>query len=126
MKKIAITTPDGKKIGNHFGMAPYYSIFDVDANKITLVELREKPHKETHHHDADHEHGQHGHGLGRRAIQAIDDCQVLICGGMGQPAFLKAQDTGLEVFLTGGSVEDAVQSYQKGELKSDQRRIHTH
>jgi predicted Fe-Mo cluster-binding NifX family protein len=126
MKKIAVATPDGKKIDNHFGMAKYYSIFDVDAIKITPVGLREKPHKESHQHDANHEHGQQGHGLGTRAIQAIDDCQVLICGGMGQPAFLKAQDAGLEVFLAGGNVEEAVQAYQKGELKSDQRRIHTH
>lgn len=126
MIKIAVATPDGEKISDHFGMAPFFSIFQVDDNTLLFDILREKPHKSSHQHDADHQHEQQGHGLGKHVIQAIDDCQVLICGGMGQPAFRKAQDAGLEVFLTGGSVDDAVHAYQKGELQSDLRRIHTH
>lgn len=126
MIKIAVTTQDGKKVSGHFGMAPYYRVIQVDAGKILGDTTREKPHNQSHEHSSDHEHGHHGHGLGRRAIQVIDDCQVLICGGMGQPAFQKAQDAGLEIYLTGGSVDDAIQSYIKGELKSDQRRIHSH
>jgi predicted Fe-Mo cluster-binding NifX family protein len=126
MIKIAVATQDGKKIANHFGMAPYYRVFHVDANKIMDDTMREKPHKQSHGHGSGHEHGHHGHGLGKRAIQAIDDCQVLICGGMGQSGFQNAQGAGLDVYLTSGSVEDAIQSYTKGDLKSDQRRIHTH
>ena len=122
MKKIAVATSDGKKISNHFGMAPFYSIFQVDGNILMTCTLREKPHKLSHQHKRE----SYGHGHGNRAIRAIDDCQVLICGSMGQPAFEKAQDAGLEIYLIGGSVEDAIQAYIKGELKSDQRRIHTH
>jgi len=126
MIKIAVTTQDGEKISNHFGMAPYYRVFHIDANKIVNDATREKPHKQSHEHSPDHEHGHHGHSLGRRALQTISDCQVLICGGMGQPAFQKAQDAGLEIYLVGGSVEDAIQDYNECELKSDQRRVHTH
>jgi len=124
MDKIAITTQDGEKISNHFGMAPYYRVFDIEANKVMHDTLREKPHKQSHEHSTNHEHGHHG--LGTRALETINDCQVLICGGMGQPAFQKAESAGLEIYLIGGSVEDAIHAYQKGELISDQRRIHSH
>jgi predicted Fe-Mo cluster-binding NifX family protein len=59
-------------------------------------------------------------------LASMADCQVLLCGGMGSPAYQKALSAGLEVVLVGGQMRDAVERYLKGDLTSDLRRIHMH
>ncbi len=57
----------------------------------------------------------------------IADCQVLIAGGMGQPAYDHAISAGLEVVMTGEkSISAALEAYRNGLLMSDPRRIHRH
>ncbi len=86
--------------------------------------MREKAH---------HTHGEHGQEgapgahPGQLMIQAIADCQVLICGGMGAPAYNRAVDAGMQVFLTlETSIDAAIQAYQSAKLESDLRLIHVH
>jgi hypothetical protein len=59
-------------------------------------------------------------------IQKIADCQVLLCGGMGMPAYQKAQAARLEVLLTGGEIQAAVQAFLDDKIVSDLRRVHQH
>jgi predicted Fe-Mo cluster-binding NifX family protein len=60
-------------------------------------------------------------------FSVIADCQVLVAGGMGEPAYQRAQAYGLEVYLTGEwKIEAALAAYQAGLLKSDLRRVHAH
>lgn len=54
----------------------------------------------------------------------IQDCQVLLAGGMGEPAYQRALAAGLNVILTGGKITEAVDLFLKGNLSSDLRRIH--
>lgn len=131
MKKIAIVTENGTRISSHFGRAPLLKIYTIENGQVTAEEERQKAHfagehhhhaEDDHHHDANH----HQYGKGAQMFQAFSDCQVLICGGMGQPALEKAQNAGLEVFLSGGEIETALQQYLCGELTSDERRVHTH
>lgn len=126
-KKIAAVTQDGIKMSSHFGMAPHYRVFTVEDGEITGEETRDKPHHShhpgDHNHSGRHEHGQHGH---QDMFDPISDCQVLLCGGMGTPAYRKAQSAGLEVFMVGGEIQEAVQAYLSGMLSSDMRRIHQH
>ena len=122
--KIAVATEDGQRVSSHFGMAPLYKVFSVEDDRVLGEEQREKPHHSHHpgeHHDS-HHHGQ----LHEDMFAPISDCQVLLVGGMGQPAFEKARQAGLEVVLTGGSIESALQAYLSGDLSSDMRRIHNH
>ena len=130
-KKIAVVTQeDGERISSHFGMAPWVRVYQVEEGVVVADELRAKPHhssqQQQHHHHHHAHNGHHGHGLGAQMIAALQDCQVLICGGMGQPAYQRAQEAGLEVVLAGGSASAAVQAYLRGELQSDSRRIHHH
>ncbi|MEJ2707716.1 MAG: NifB/NifX family molybdenum-iron cluster-binding protein [Anaerolineales bacterium] len=122
--QIAVVTKDGKRISSHFGMAPLYRIFTVSDGKLVDDGEREKPHH-AHHPENHHEHHGTGHGHADM-FQPIQDCKVLICGGMGQPAYQKAVDAGLEVILAGGEVRQAVEDYLNGELSSDMRRVHRH
>jgi len=127
ISKIAVVTQDQHKVSAHFGMAPYYQVFSVEDGKITAEETRQKPHHERHpDHNSDHLGHDHGVGHHQNMFAPIADCQVLICGGMGSPAFAKAQAAGLEVILTGGEILASVQAYLDGKIVSDPRRVHAH
>lgn len=124
--KIAAVTEDGERLSAHFGMAPYYKVFTIEAGEVVAEEMRPKPHHAHHpHHHGPHDHGHHDH---RHAdmFAPIADCQVLLCGGMGAPAYAKAQAAGLEVVLVGGTIAEALQAYLRGEAVSDPRRVHRH
>ncbi len=119
IRKIAAVTEDGRTLSSHFGMAPEYLVFSVDGERILTEEQRHKSHHQRH---PDHQ-GSHGHA---DMFAPIADCQVLLCGGMGTPAYQKALHAGLEVVLTGGEIRTALQAYLEGRLSSDMRRVHQH
>jgi predicted Fe-Mo cluster-binding NifX family protein len=123
MQKIAVVTENGRQISSHFGMAPAYRVYTIDAGKVIAEEERAKPH---HTHHPDHDGGHEQHGLHEDMFAPIRDCQVLICGGMGTPAYQKAQAAGLEVVLAGGEMRPAVDAFLLGQLGSDPRRVHQH
>lgn len=124
MVKIAAVTENHQKLSSHFGRAPYYEVFTVENGSIVAQEERTKPYHGRH---AEHDHDSHGHDHGHADMFApIQDCQVLLCGGMGGPAYQKALSAGLEVVLTGGEIRSALQAYLNGEITSDMRRLHRH
>ncbi len=119
--KIAVATPDGEHLSAHFGETPWYEVFTVEEGQIVARERRAKP----HHSHGQHEHHTPGEGCGGgQFFGPIRDCRVLIVGGMGRPAYARAQEAGLEVFPAGGTVEEAVRAYLAGTLQADMRRIH--
>jgi predicted Fe-Mo cluster-binding NifX family protein len=59
-------------------------------------------------------------------LEPISDCRVLVSGGMGTPAWENARAAGLEVYLAGGTIASAVAAFARGELSSDERRLHQH
>lgn len=122
--KIAVVTEDGQTISSHFGMAALYRVFTIADGRISGEEQRAKPHHAVHpQHSESHTNETHQHG---DMVAPITDCQVLLCGGMGQPAYQKVVAAGLEVILVGGEVRSAVEAYLQGNLHSDPRRVHVH
>ena len=134
--KIAIPTNNGKTISAHFGQARAFLIITLDNGEIIEQELRELPesgedehHHHHHHHDHEHSH-QHGMG-GNRAHMAkfnyLHDCQILIGGGMGQPAVQRLNSMGIQVALTDHKkIEDLLEEIKTGQVKHNPRRIHAH
>jgi predicted Fe-Mo cluster-binding NifX family protein len=123
-KHIAIPTDDGQTISSHLGQARYFQVISLEDGKVLSSEARQK---------VSHTHQQHSHDEssqahpGKAMFEAIQDCQVLIAGGMGSPAFERARSMGMEVYLTGEKqIEAAMQAYQAGKLDSDMRRVHNH
>ncbi len=123
--KIAVVTEDGQRVSNHFGMAPWYRVFTVEEGQIVAEEMREKWHHQSHDHSHDHGHG-HGHGPHAEMFAPLQDCDVVIAGGLGAGALQHLAAVGVELILAGGLVDDVVAAYLRGELKSDPRRIHRH
>ncbi|MEJ5240842.1 MAG: NifB/NifX family molybdenum-iron cluster-binding protein [Anaerolineales bacterium] len=118
--RIAAVTEDGERLSAHFGMAPLYRVFTIENGQIVAEEVRQKPHHLHHPHENGHDQ-PHFHA---DMFAPIGDCQVLLVGGMGEPAYRKALAAGLQVILVGGPIREAVMAYLQGTLESDLRRIH--
>ena len=120
--KIAVQTDDGETINRHFGQAKYFKVFSIENGQILSSEMRAK---------ASHQHGDHSHANGvhpgQQMVDSISDCQVLISGGMGTPAFAKASAAGLQVVMTEiPAIQSAVEAYLSGNLSSNSALMHSH
>ena len=131
--KIAIVTDDGKTISRHFGRATHYLVVTAEDGKIIERELREKL---GHQHFSSEEHGHHEHGSdhGPHAgnhdrhvsmVQAIADCQVLLCGGMGMGAYESVRQLNITPYVTDETdVDSAVQTFLQGNLIDHTELLH--
>jgi len=120
--KIAVPTDDGETISRHFGQAKFFKVYTLENNQVTDSELRPK---------ANHQHGDQSHSEGvhpgQQMVETITDCNVLIAGGMGTPAYDRVTSAGIKVNMTGvSSIEDAVQAYIAGTLDNNSNLIHAH
>jgi predicted Fe-Mo cluster-binding NifX family protein len=131
--KIAFVTDDGISISSHFGRAGKYLVVQIDNNKESSRELREKMgHQHFSHGEDHHEHGSGQHGFDpasqtRHAsmLEAINDCDVVICGGMGQGAYTSIAASGKKIVMVNDlSIDQALNAYSKGELKSSENLVH--
>ncbi len=124
--KIAAITDDGQTISQHFGRARFYQVFTIEGTKIVDSEMRPKLghfqfgehyHDAEHHHDDAHGHTGEAHSKHQRMADAISDCSVVVCGGMGMGAYESMRQLGLTPIVTDlADIEAAVQAYIDGKL----------
>lgn len=131
--KIAAITDDGKTISQHFGRAQYYLVATIEDGKIIQHETRAKL---GHAQLADQPHaadipGQpHGtdpasHDKHLRMAQAISDCQVLLCRGMGMGAYESMKVAGIRPVVTDiADIDQAVLAYINGQMVDHVERLH--
>lgn len=92
--RICIPTVDDRgqdaELCEHFGSAPYFTIYDSEARTFETVN------------NADHEH-EHGmcHPMDNLRSQAID---CVVCRGLGQRALEKLNSNGINVFRTDDAI----------------------
>ena len=121
MPRIAAATDDGRTLSPHLGRATHYAVLDVGTDgRVSLVELRPKT--------------VCGPGGGRgsladhaRSILApiVEDCAVLVAGGMGQPIYQAARAAGLEVIATSETdLLEVARRYAAGTLRHEPQRVH--
>jgi transcriptional regulator with XRE-family HTH domain/predicted Fe-Mo cluster-binding NifX family protein len=130
--KIAVITDDGKTISQHFGRALHYLVLTVEDGKITQRELRDK--LGHNHFSGGENHEHHGAGHGQDAAshnrhtgmaEAIADCQMLICGGMGMGAYQSMLQLKIKPVVTElGSIDEAVQAFIDGKLVDHTEMLH--
>jgi predicted Fe-Mo cluster-binding NifX family protein len=122
MTKIAFPTDDGKMISAHFGRAQYFIVAELgEQGEAPRLEQRSKDFHGVNEHPQDMVHTHNG------MFAPLQDCQVLIAGGMGDPVYNQAVAQGMEVILTGErDIARALEAYQAGSLTSDMRRVHQH
>lgn len=131
--KIAVISDNGITLSQHFGMAPLYVVATVEKGKVTGKETRNKM---GHQHFGTGQHPEHKpgekHGFDADAqdkhaqmAQNIDDCQVLLAGGMGWGAYESMKSRGLEVVITDiKDIEQAVKIYIEGKLPNLMEKLH--
>ena len=130
--KVAVVTTDDKSVGQHFGRSRYYKKFTVADGKIIDSELMERktghfaPGGPQHDPNEPHQDAQGRHGFGQAATNRhasmaaeLEDCKVLIVGGMGAGAYQNFTEAGLDVYLTDHQLIDkAVKDYLAGTLQN--------
>lgn len=130
--KIAFITDDGKTISQHFGRAPFYFVVEVKDGVVLSQEMRDKLghqqfSEEAHHHVAGEGSGMDpaSHDKHNRMAHAIQDCDALICGGMGMGAYQSMQTFGITPLVTDiRDIDEALQSYLSGDLRDETERLH--
>ena len=133
LMKIAFVTDDGITITQHFGRAGKYLVVEVEEGKEVSRNLRDRQgHKQNHQIGVEHDHGgtrDHdspaAHSKHVQMMAAIEDCDVVVCGGMGRGAFNSILSLGKEVFMTNkGDINDALKGYLAGELVNMSDLVH--
>ncbi|MCL4393287.1 MAG: NifB/NifX family molybdenum-iron cluster-binding protein [Chloroflexi bacterium] len=123
--KIAAITDDGHAISQHFGRAPYYLVLTVENGQVVKRELRDKlGHANFSDQPHDAEVPGQPHGMGPAAqnrhmlmAEAIADCEVLLCGGMGMGAYESMRTRGIKPVVTQiVSIDEAVQAHLDGKM----------
>ena len=113
--KIAIPTNDGINICAHFGRCREFLIFEARDGQVKLLETRVNA-------------GCHGHGSSDGVaephshsgfVDALRDCETVLCGGIGAGAFAALKTGGIPVVLVDaiGSAEQIVAAFQAGALQ---------
>ena len=113
--KIAVAS-DGNAIASHFGRCACFLVMQVENGQIVGRETR--PNTYTAHAlgKCDHEH-DHTHGP---IVNALKDCDLVLCYGMGWRAAEELQKNGIQVAIVGEEMtpDEAVKRYLAGELKA--------
>jgi transcriptional regulator with XRE-family HTH domain/predicted Fe-Mo cluster-binding NifX family protein len=131
MMKIAAITEDGKTICQHFGRAPYYVVCTIEEGKIVNREMRAKlghnhfvdQHEEAHH--AEHGMDSTSHNKHVSMAEAISDCTVILCGGMGMGAYDSMRRLNIQPVVTDvENIDEAVQAYLDGKLIDHTELLH--
>ncbi len=113
--KIAVPSNDGIDISAHFGRCRQFLIFETQNGQVKLIESRING-------------GCHGHGGASGAaepqghagfVEALRDCETVLCGGIGAGAVEALQAFGISVVQVeaAGSAERIVAEFQAGALR---------
>jgi predicted Fe-Mo cluster-binding NifX family protein len=111
--RIAIAS-DGAAIARHFGRCACFLVFQIENGQVVGRETR--PNTFTAHaqgkcnHEHDHTHGP--------IIQALQDCDLVLCYGMGWRAAQELQQNNIQVGILVEEMtpDEAIQRYLAGEL----------
>jgi predicted Fe-Mo cluster-binding NifX family protein len=125
--KIAFVSDDHSNISAHFGRALYYEIFTLEDGQVTAHEtinraemIAPRPGMLTV--DSGHEQHNHDHNA---MIAPIEDCQVLVAGGMGQGAHISLQESDIQPILTDiKDIQLALAAFLAGTIANIPARLH--
>jgi predicted Fe-Mo cluster-binding NifX family protein len=115
--KIAIPTNDGINLSAHFGRCRQFLIFEARNGQVKLIETRTNA--GCHGHGGGSGDGvaaQHGHS---GFVEALRDCETVLCSGIGTGAVEALKAGGIAVVLVeaAGNAEEIVTAFQSGALR---------
>jgi predicted Fe-Mo cluster-binding NifX family protein len=117
--KIAIATPDGKRIDRHLRAAPFFLVYTIKGGRLAATETRVNPYASS---------ATSGEGRAE-CLKVVDevlgDVRVLICSGMGENAYVGLLKRDILPLLTEEEEADkALNAYLRGHLKEHPELVH--
>ena len=124
--RIAVASDDGVSIAGHFGRCAGFLVYDVDNGDVKKLDYRLNAFG--HHHQGQDGHHGHGHDHVHSEehhshsgfVNALSDCQAVICRGMGRRAVVDLAANGITPAITSEDVtaQEAAALYAKGSLNA--------
>jgi predicted Fe-Mo cluster-binding NifX family protein len=104
--KIAIPSNDNNSVSAHFGRSLGFIVYNTGDHEILTEEYRENnvtghargEHVE-HSGEHSHSHGEHNHSHSG-ILDLLNDCEIVIAGGMGQRLYDDFMSANKKVFIT--------------------------
>lgn len=117
--RIAVASDDGITIAGHFGRCAGFEIFEIAENKAT--QLKRRPNTNAHQHGQEdcHQHDHSGAAHNHESfLIALQDCQAVICRGMGRRAIADLTARGIKPVVTAQDItaQQAVELYAANQL----------
>ncbi len=108
--RVCVATDDGIKVKiGHFGDAAYYLVYDVEDDKITLVERVENPFRGHHEHGEEAEKGKRP-----RIVELLKrhGCEAIVATAFGPGGREYMERSGLRVYTVkpGTEIWDALRA----------------
>jgi len=132
--KIAAVTADGKTISHHFGRAPYYLVVTTQDSNIIHRDMRDKlcharfqEEEQTHDEESGERHGYGPAADSRHArmLEAITDCEAVLCRSMGMGAYESMKARGIRPVVTDiADIDEAVRAYVSGQIIDHVEKLH--
>ena len=119
--KIAIASADGATLSPHFGRSTCFIVYETAEGKIIGREVRNNTHTAFAKGECSGEHHadgkEHSHAL---VVNALSDCQAVLCAGMGWRAAEELKAAGVQALVVDGSAtpDETVARYLTGQIKS--------
>ena len=122
--KIAIPSDEGTYLSQHFGRSAGFVIFEVAEGKIVGQDYRTNDftghvlgQHHQHHGNGQEDHPHHSHN---RILHALEDCEVVIAGGMGRRLLDDLTEAGIRIYIsTEPEVRKAIDLFLEDKLISD-------
>ena len=112
--RIAVPSDDGLTLSAHFGKCREFLIFEARDGQVAPLEGRPNA-------------GCHGHGAGPEGghagmVEGLRDCQVVLCGGIGERAMQALRAAGIAAVRVeaAGNAQEIVAAFQAGALPTAQ------
>ena len=116
--RVAVASEDGASISHHFGRSRCFLVFEVQDKQTVGRSVRDNTftaHARGECQEGQPHHHHHGHGA---IVEALRDCEAVLCYGMGWRAAEELKQNGIQAFVLPSemSPEDAVKAYLAGNL----------
>jgi predicted Fe-Mo cluster-binding NifX family protein len=107
--RIAITTTDNQTVNQHFGKATCFSIYEIDAGQLKLVETREA---KAYCQSEEEQPGTNEHSFSDERLDAvyetIKDCKMLYTKQIGDKPGAALLQKGIEIKPCSCNIEQIV------------------
>jgi predicted Fe-Mo cluster-binding NifX family protein len=109
--QIAVATSDGVSLCDHLAKSAAFVVLGVEDGRVVSRAVRSRDHGPCGNH--------------KSFVEMLEDCDAVICGGIGQGAFDALRAHGIQPVVAAGSyaIDDAAEQYLAGTLATTGERV---